>query len=76
MISFAGVVVHNVEDDLDSGRVQGLDHLFELDDLFSLVAAGAIAGHGREEAEGVVAPVIRESLFDQVAFIDEVVNGK
>ncbi len=59
MISFAGVVVDNVEDDLDAGCVQGLDHLLELDNLLSLVAAGAVPGHGREEAEGVVAPVIR-----------------
>ena len=58
MIAFAGVVVDNVEDDLDAGCVQGLDHLFELDDLSALVAAGAVAGHGREKAEGVVAPVI------------------
>ena len=59
-VAFAGVVVDDVEDDLDAGRVKGLDHLLELVDLAAGVAGRAVACHGREVAEGVVAPVIAE----------------
>ena len=76
LIAFAGVVVDDVEDDFDAGFVEVFDHLLELDDLAGLCRRRAIAGHGREVAERVVAPVVAESAIDEVAFIDEVVDGK
>ena len=33
LVAFAGVVVDDVEDDLDAGLVEGLDHLLEFVDL-------------------------------------------
>ena len=70
------MVVDDVEDDFDARLVEVLDHLLELDDLLARVAGRAVAGHRREVAERVVAPVVAESAIDEVAFVDEVVDGK
>ena len=37
VVALRGVVVDDVEDDLDAGRVQGLDHPLELLDLLTLL---------------------------------------
>ncbi len=76
LIALAGVVVNDVEDDLDAGGMEVLDHLLELGDLTAAVAHGAVAGHRGEEAKGVVAPVVGEALVDEVAGVDEVMDGE
>ena len=67
MIALGGVVVDHVQDHLDAGVVEPLDHGLELADR----AARQIAGLGREEADGVVAPVVGEALREQAAVLDE-----
>ena len=64
VISLGGVVEHDVEEDLESGAVEGVDHGLELGDL----AAGPPGPHrsrvgvvGREVADGVVSPVVGEA---------------
>jgi hypothetical protein len=56
------------------GGVQALDHLLELADLLAVVAGGAVARHGSEVAERVVAPVVAQAAVEQVALVDEVMH--
>ncbi len=70
----SGVVVDDVEDHLDARRVEQLDHAFELvDDPLRIVGRG-IAGVRREEAEGVVAPVVRQTARDELGLVGEGVD--
>ncbi len=55
-----GVVVDDVEDHLDAGVVEGLDHRLELRDLLAAVARRAVRRVRGEEAQGVVAPVVAQ----------------
>src|SRR3984885_4013363 len=57
-VALGGVVVDHVQDDLDAGRVQGLDHRLELGHLLAAEAGGGAGVVRGEEADGVVAPVI------------------
>ena len=75
MVAFSGVVVDDVEDHLDARAVQRLHHRTEFRDLLP-ARAGGVAWVGREEAEGVVAPIVDETSFVQVAVGDEVVHGQ
>ena len=59
--ALAGVVVDDVEDDLDAGVVQRRDHLLELVDLRAERAHGPVRGVRGEEPERVVAPVVRQA---------------
>ncbi len=68
LVALGGVVVDHVEDHLDARLVQPAHHLLELVDA----ATGRdVAGGRGEEADGVVAPVVRQALFDQVAIVEE-----
>ena len=62
VVAFGGVVVDHVEDDLDAGVVEALDHGLELADR----AACQVARLGREEADRVVAPIVAQALGEQV----------
>jgi hypothetical protein len=73
LIALAGVVVDDIEDDLEPGPVQGAHHGLELAHLLS-EPAGGIAHMGRQEGDGVVAPVVGQSLIDQMAVGHEVVH--
>ena len=55
LVALAGVVVDDVENDLDAGVVQALDRRLELGDR----AVRQKARIGREKPDRVVAPVIR-----------------
>ena len=70
------MVVDDVEYDFEAGGVEGLDHLLELGNLSTGVSRRAVAGHGREVPEGVVATVVGEAAIDEVAVVDEVVDGQ
>ncbi len=74
MVALGGVVVDDVEDDLDPGRVQRLDHRLELAHLIAGVPGATVVAVRREEAERVVAPVVAEPLLDQMAILHEVVD--
>ena len=61
VVALGGVVVDHVEDHLDAGVVQGLDHLLELLHLLALLAPGRVVVVGGEEGDGVVAPVVAQA---------------
>src|ERR671932_2784759 len=58
MVAFAGVVVDHVEDHLNAGLVQRLDHGLKLWDLLASRAPRGIPSVWGEKADGVVAPVV------------------
>ncbi len=67
MIAFGGVIEDHVEDHLDAGRMQPRHHGLERFDA----AVGAVALIGREETDRVVAPIVPQTLFDQMPVVDE-----
>ena len=66
-----GVVVDDVEDDLDAGGVERLHHRFELGDLAARVAGAGIAGVGGEEIDRVVSPIVPQPLVDQMFVVEK-----
>ncbi len=74
VVALRGVVVDHVEDHLDAGRVQGLDHRLELLHLLAELTGGGVVGVRGEEAEGVVAPVVAQALVEQRGVVDELVH--
>ena len=74
VVALGGVVVDHVEDHLDAGLVQRADHRLELLHLPARGGAAAVLGVGREEADGVVAPVVGQALLDQRGVVDELVH--
>ncbi len=74
VVALAGVVVDDVEDDLHAGGVEGVDHRLELVHLLPSRAARGVFGVRREEADGVVTPVVPQAALQQKAIMDEVVD--
>ncbi len=74
MAALGGVVVDHVEDHLDAGRVQGLDHRLELLHLLAALPAGGVGVLRGEEGDGVVAPVVREALLLETRVVDELMH--
>ena len=74
MVAFGGVVVDDVEDHLDAGLVQRLDHLLEVLHLLALAVAVRVLVVRREEADRVVAPVVAQPALDEVGVVDELVH--
>ena len=72
MVSLGGVVVDHVQDHLDPRIVEALHEGPE----FRQRWLGQVARIGREEGDGVVAPVVGEPALDQVAVADEALDGK
>ncbi len=68
------VVVDHVEDHFEAGRVQRLHHGLELVDLLAPAAESRIRMVRREEADGVVAPVVGQPPVLQDAVLDELVD--
>ena len=75
VVALGGVVVDHVEDHLDVGFMQGTDHRLELLDLTARGGAAGVLGVGGKEADGVVAPVIGQTLVDQRGVVGEMVHG-
>jgi len=70
VVALGGMVVDDVQDDLDGGVVHLLDkHLEGADPL-----GPQVFGVRREEAYGVVAPVVAKPRLDQVAVLHEGVD--
>src|SRR5262245_66428125 len=72
VIAFRGMIVDDVQDDLDAGVVQprnGRSKRIER-------RAGSVTRLGREEAQRVVAPIVGQSVLDQMAIVDEGVDRK
>ncbi len=51
-----------------------LDHGFEFVDLFAALSGAGVGVVGREESDGVVAPIVAEAFFLQEAVVDELVD--
>ncbi|CAO0831035.1 hypothetical protein SMICM17S_11286 [Streptomyces microflavus] len=74
LAGLGGVVVDDVEDDLDPGAVQGVHHPLELADLPARRAGGGVAGVRGEVADGVVAPVVVQPAPQQMVLVGELVD--
>ena len=68
------VVVDDVEDHLEAGRVERLDHGPELPDHPGRVLGGRVARVRGEVAEGVVAPVVHPAAPGEGGLVDVVVD--
>ena len=62
VVALRRVVVDDVQDDLDVGRVQRLDHRLELGDLRARLTGCGVGIVRREVADRVVSPVVGEPL--------------
>ena len=79
MVALGGVVEDNIEDELEPGCVECLDHGLELGDLTADPTGanlGRIARVRSEEAQAAVAPVVVEALGAQEGVVDVVVDRK
>ena len=74
VVALSGVVVNDVEDDLDSGFMHRAHHVLELVDLLAPAAARRVLVVRSEETDRVVAPVVAQTLFDQPLVVDELVH--
>ncbi len=74
VVAFRGVVVDDVEDHFHAGGVQRLDHGLELLHLLAVLAGGAVGAVRRQESDGVVAPVVGQSVVDQMVVLHELVH--
>ena len=74
VVALGGVVVDHVEDDLDAGRVQRLDHAPELLHLLAEPAQRGVAVVRGEEADGVVTPVVAQPQVDEAVVVHELVH--
>ena len=73
-VPFGGVVVDDVEDDLEPCGVQGAHQLLELGDLFAAGAARRVRAMRGEVAQRVVAPVVDETVLKQAWLRRKVVH--
>ncbi len=76
VIALAGVVVDDVEDDLDAGRVQFAHHPAKLADLHQRVGTAGVPRLRRKEVEGAVPPIVGQVLFSQERVVDKGVDGQ
>ena len=75
VVALGGVVVDDVEDDLDAGLVHRAHHRLELVDLPAERAGRRVGRVRREEADRVVAPVVGEPLLLQQGIVRELLHG-
>ena len=76
VVALGGVVVDDVEDDLDARLVQRLHHPLELAHLLAGRAGRRVVGVRREVADRAVAPVVRQPLVDEEVLVGDVVDGQ
>ena len=74
VVALGGVVVDDVEDDLQPGAVQGLDHPLELLEVLARLAVGRVGRVRREVADRRVAPVVLEAVLVQEGLVGDVVH--
>ena len=75
VVALRRVVVDHVEDDLDARLVHGAHHALELLRLLAELAGRRVLVVRREEADGVVAPVVAQPLLEQGRVLHELVHG-
>ena len=66
------MIVDDIENDFDAVGMKLVDHGLE----FARERRPLIARFGREEGDGVIPPVIAEAFLDQIAVIDERMDGQ
>jgi hypothetical protein len=71
MARLAGVVVSNVENDLEPGIVNAANHVTQLD----VGGTVCVTLHWREKRNAVVAPEVAQAHFREVMFVDKCVDG-
>jgi hypothetical protein len=76
VIAFGGVVIDNVENDLDPCMVEGANHRLEFMQAATGIGRRKISRVGSEETEAVVAPVVDLFAVHEEALIDVVVDGQ
>ncbi len=74
MVAFGRVIVHDVENHLQTGAVEVFYHLLEFAHLAAELVAGAVAHVRRKEANRVVAPIVSQSPVQQMLVVDEGVH--
>ncbi len=74
MVALGGVVVDDIEDDLQASLVQRAHHRLELRHLLAQLARRGVGVVRGEEADGVVAPVVGQAAFGQEPVADELVH--
>ncbi len=75
MTPLSGVVVHDIQDDLDARLVQRLHHRLELAHVSARCPA-RIPHVRRKEADGVVSPIVGEVAVHQVLVDHELMDGE
>jgi hypothetical protein len=55
---FTGVIIHNIQDDLNVCLMKFFHHVLEFNDLFTVYSAAAVPRIGREVSNGIISPVI------------------
>ncbi len=70
MVAFCGMVVDDVEHDLDAGIMQARDGCAENVEWVFL----SVPRFRSEEGDGVVTPIIDELFLDELAVVNEAVN--
>jgi hypothetical protein len=60
-VAFGGVVVNDIEDDLDSGAVQRLDHVTKLVEHTERVPSRTVSIMRREKRKRLIPPIIAEA---------------
>jgi hypothetical protein len=68
--AFAGVVVDHVEDHFDSRRVERPHHRFEFRKRLARRRLGGVFQMRREKVQRVVAPIISQPFFQQMAVVE------
>ena len=74
VVALGGVVVDDVEDDLDPGPVERLHHPLELAHLLAEAAGRRVERVGGEEADRRVAPVVRQPALVEELLVGDVVD--
>ena len=74
VVSLRGVVVDDVEDDLDALPVQRLHHLLELLHLLTLLAVHRVRTVRGQVGDGVVAPVVAQAELVEPVVVHELVH--
>ena len=74
VIPLTGMIVNDIENNLETRRVQRLDHLLEFAHLPTGVATAGICRVGRKVADGVVAPIIGKPFVFQKLVVHEMMH--
>ncbi len=66
VIAFTGVVIDNVQDDLDARLMKGLHHILKFIDLAARLSATAVSDIRGKKADGIVSPIVGKVFLFQV----------